>query len=156
MRKAKYDLKQVICPNASCIGHSSNVARPGYWVRFTGLSGESCMGRVLGRIAVAENAGPDSTSCRGMLAIIRLHGCAQSAGITWVRREDVTECYAKPPRDLFAWITGDDWVKSAKDIHRIVAMDQYGTLQEQFIASRNDPEKAYNARPEYVAQFILN
>ena len=146
MRKARYDLKQVICKNSSHIGHSSNVARPGSWITIdTGRTA-----RVLGRIA--ETDGPND--CVGWLAVITLY--ARSAGIAWIDPHDVRECYGTPPVNLMDWLTSPDWVKSKQDIHHIIAMDQHGTTQEQFIATRHDPDKAYNARPEYVAQFILN
>lgn len=152
MRKARYDLRQVICKNARCFGYSSNVAKPGYWVSFTGSSGEKCSGRVLGRIAETDR---DGKNCSGYLAVIRLTLECTHAGIAWVNPTDVTHCYRNPPADLFAWITGPEWVKNKRDIARIVAMNEHGTLSDSFIATRNDLEKAYNARPEYVSQWVL-
>lgn len=152
MRKARYDMRQVICRNSSCLGYSSIYAKPGYWVAYRGLSGEACIGRVLGRIAETDRGSPN---CAGHLAVMRLFMECTHAGIAWVNPDDVTHCYAKPPRDLLAWITGDDWVQSKRDIARIIAMDQHGTTSDSFIASRDEPDKAYNARPQYVAQFIL-
>ena len=32
MRKARYDMQKVVCKNSSCIGYSSNIAKPGYWI----------------------------------------------------------------------------------------------------------------------------
>lgn len=152
MRKANYDCKRVICKNSSGLGYSSNVAKPGYWIAFKGGSGEQCIGRVLGRIAETDRQGAD---CAGCLAVIRLHMESTHAGIAWVNPNDVTHCYEKPPADLLAWITGSEWVKNKGDIARIIAMAQHGTTSESFIATRNDPEKAYNARPSYIKQFIL-
>lgn len=148
MRRARYDLKQVICKNSSCIRHSSNIARPGYWITY----GAHNTGRVLGRIAETDRP----NDCVGYLAVMRLSPGMQSAGIDWVNPSTVTNVYSTPPAQLLAWITAPDWVESKHDIARIIAMDQHGATQEQFIATRDDPDKAYNARPEYVAQFILS
>ena len=145
MRKARYDLKQVICPNASTLGYSIRVARPGYWVETR--EGRYC--RVLGRIAESDG----SNECAGYLSVIALYTC--SAALRWLHPCDVNACYEHPPAQLFQWLTGPDWVKSPKDIARIIAMHEHGTLQEQFIVNRDLPDQAYNARPEYVAQFIL-
>lgn len=143
MRKARYDLKQVICPNASTIGYSTYVAKPGYWIT-TAFS----TARVLGRIA-------EPYECKGWLAVVSLLQGHRSAGIRWIDPKEVTAVYATPPAQLFQWLTGPDWVKSPKDIARIIAMHEHGTLQEQFIANRDLPDQAYNARPEYAQQFIL-
>lgn len=147
MRRATYDRKKVICPNSSCIGYSSNVAKPGYWISYKNGFDSQSIARVLGRIASPHDVG-------GFLAVMRLSMVGTHASIAWVDPKDVSECYEKPPRALLDWITGDDWVKTAGDIARIVAMSEHGTTSESFIRTRNDPEKAYNARPEYVAQFI--
>ena len=152
MRKAKYDLRKVICRKASCLGYSSNVAKPGYWVSFVGGSGEACIGRVVGRIAESDGSG---TNCRGYLAVMRLSMECTHAYINWVNPDDVRHCYEKPPAALLEWIAGADWVKSAADVARLIAMSQHSTTSENFIATRDDPEKAYNARPEYAAQFIM-
>lgn len=151
MRKAKYDLRKVVCPNSSCLGYSSNIAKPGYWIAWDDGNGPQ-LGRVLGRIADTDVGGK---VCEGYIAVVRLMMECTHAGVSWVDPKSVTRCYVKPPRHLLAWITGDVWVNSAKDIARIVAMSEHGTLSESFITTRDDPEKAYNARPEYVAQFIL-
>lgn len=150
MRKAKYDLRMVVCRKASCLGYSSNVAKPGYWVSFVGDSGESCLGRVVGRIAKT-----DGLDCRGYLAVMRLSMECTHAFVTWVNPDDVRHCYKKPPAALLNWITGAEWVKSAADVARLIAMSRHGTTSDQFIATRDDPEKAYNARPEYVNQWVL-
>lgn len=146
MRKARYDLRKVTCPNSSHIGHSTNVARPGSWI----LTCTGQTARVLGRVAETD----DPNDCVGFLAVMTLY--ARSAGIFWIDPYDVRECYDTPPVKLLDWLTSPDWVGSKHDIHRIIAMGEHGTLQEQFIATRHDPDKAYNARPEYVAQFILS
>lgn len=146
MLKARYDLQQVICRHSSGIGHSVHIARPGSWI----VTNDAVTGRVLGRIAEADGA----PECKGWIAAIMLHN--HSAGIAWIHPYEVTLVYEHPPARLLAWLTGPDWVRSKHDIARIIAMDQHGTLQEQFIATRDDPEKAYNARPEYAAQWILN
>ena len=151
MRKARYDMRKVICKNASCIGSSSNVARPGYWVTWTEAN-RTFTGRVLGRIAETDR---DGANCSGYLAIVRLHSGMQSAGICWVHPDSVSDCWQKPPAALLTWITGDEWVSNKDDIARIVAMSEHGSMQEQFIANRGDPEHAYNSRPAYVQQFIL-
>lgn len=149
MRKAKYDLRKVICPNASCIGYSSNVAKPGYWIAY---GSDRRIARVLGRIAETDR---DGTDCKGWLAVIRMGMECTSGFIDWVNPSDVRHCYAKTPADFLTWLTGTDWVQSKNDIHRIIAMNEHGTLSDQFIATRNDPAKPYNARPLYVDQFIL-
>lgn len=154
MRKATYSLKKVVCKNSSCIGHSSNVAKPGYWITWqnTPTGTHEGVGRVLGRI---DNASWDGVPVIGHLAVIRLFADMTFAGIAWVHPDDVTSVHEQAPAQLLAWITGDEWVKNKHDIARIVAMSQHGTLSEQFIANRDKPEQAYNARPEYVAQFVL-
>lgn len=152
MRKAKYDMRQVICSNASCIGYSSNVARPGYWIRVKHEPACPTVGRVLGRIAETDRGGMD---CAGWLAVVTLHGSLRFAGIRWINPADVIECYEKPPADLLTWITGAEWVKNKDDIARIVAMSEHGTLSDEFIGNRDNPDQAYNARPAYVSQFIL-
>lgn len=152
MRKAKYDMRQVVCPNSSGLGYSSNIAKPGYWVSFNGPSDQQCFGRVIGRIAETDRDGKD---CRGYLAVVRLFMELTHAGIAWVNPSDVTACYENPPAELLAWITGAEWVKSKSDIARIIAMSEHGTLSDSFIGNRDNPEQAYNARPEYAAQFIL-
>jgi hypothetical protein len=138
VKPAKYDRRQVVCPNSSCLGYSSNIAKPGYWV-----ATESNLGRVLGRVNGS------------MLAVVFLGMEATSAFVRWVDPKDIRACYEKPPRNLLAWITSDTWVSSHADIHKIVAMSEYGTLSESYIATRDDPEKPYNSRPEYVQQFVL-
>jgi hypothetical protein len=152
VRKAKYDRRKVICRKASCIGYSSNVAKPGYWVSFVGGSGELCIGRVIGRIAETDFEGTD---CRGYLAVMTLSCECTHSFVRWVNPDDVRHCYETPPAALLTWITGADWVKSAADVARLIAMSQHGATSDQFIATRNDPEKAYNARPEYVNQWVL-
>ena len=158
MRKARYSLKKVICRNSSCIGYSSVTAKPGYWIAWRDCPvvgqplPEARYGRVLGRIDETDR---DGTDCKGWLAVMRLSMELTHASIAWVNPADVTHVYEKPPADLLAWITGAEWVKNKDDIARILAMSEHGTTSDQFIASRNDPEKAYNARPQYVKQFIL-
>jgi hypothetical protein len=154
MRKAQYDMQRVICKNASCIGYSSNVAKPGYWVSWRDGANAAgpLIGRVIGRIAKTDGQGND---CAGFLAVMSLGMEATHAWIRWVDPADVTACYEKPPADLLAWITGNEWVKNKGDIARMIAMSEHGTLSESFIATRNDPSKPYNSRPAYVAQFIL-
>lgn len=152
MRKAKYDMRRVICKNSSCIGNSSNIAKPGFWIVYCDDSGKQYAGRVLGRIAETDRDGKD---CAGHLAVMRLHTGMRSAGIAWVHPDSVRDVYEHPPAALLEWITGPEWVKSAADIARIIAMDQHGTTCESFIDSRHAPDKAYNSRPEYVQQWIL-
>lgn len=151
MRKARYDMRQVVCPNASCIGHSSNIAKPGYWITWN-MHGSLRTGRVLGRIAECDDDGYD---CAGFLVVMMLHVGHMHAGIQWIEPTTVTECYDKPPKELFAWITGDDWVKNKGDIARLIAMSEHGTTSESYIATRNDPDKPYNSRPGYNEQYIL-
>lgn len=150
MRKARYDLRKVVCPNSSYLGYSSNVAKPGYWITWVGDHPGFNVGRVLGRIA--ETDGPD---CKGWLAVITLFSSHNAAGIRWIKPTWVNTVYEKPPAKLLAWITGETWVKNKHDIARIIAMSEHGTLQEQFIENRDNPDQAYNARPEYIQQFIL-
>lgn len=152
MRKARYDMRRVVCRNASLLGSATRIAKPGHWVIFDQGAGAPTMGRVLGRIAECDQDGAD---CRGYLAVIAFYGGHGFCGVRWVNPDDVRECYARPPRAILEWLTGPEWVKSAADIGRILAMSQHGTLSEDYIGTRNDPEKAYNARAEYIGQFIL-
>lgn len=152
MRKARYDMKQVVCPNASTLGYGKNIVRPGYWVRFAHGAGDE-IGRVLGRIAETDR---DGNACKGFLAVIRLICEGTAGGIAWVDPRDVTYALEKPPAKFLAWITGDEWVKSKDDIARIIAMHEHGTLSESYIENRDNPDQAYNARPEYIKQFILD
>lgn len=159
MRKARYSMKQVICRNSSLLGFSSNLAKPGYWVawRDSPVVGQPLpelrIGRVLGRIEEAE--GYNLPKCAGFLAVVALTMECTHAGVRWVNPADVTQCYEKPPAELLAWLTGDAWVKNKNDIARIVAMSEHGTLSDRYIANRDNPDQAYNARPEYIKQFIL-
>lgn len=150
MRKARYDMRQVICPNSSCIGYSSNIAKPGYWVTVREGLSAPYLARVLGRVAETDRDGLD---CKGHLAVVRLFDT--HCTVRWVHPYSVQDCFEKPPAKLLAWLTGDEWVKRKDDIARIVAMSEHGTLSESYIANRDNPEQAYNARPEYVKQFIL-
>jgi hypothetical protein len=152
MRKARYDMKQVICPNASLIAYGTRVVRPGYWIEFKVGSNRE-LGRVLGRVAETDRDGID---CTGHLAVIRLICEGTAGGICWVPPADVIYALEKPPAKFLAWITGDEWVKSQDDIARIVAMNEHGTLSESYIENRDNPDQAYNARPEYIKQFILD
>lgn len=152
MRKATYSTKQVICKNASGIGYSQNKARPGYWIAWND-GNTPRIGRVMGRIDRTDGVNP--LDCAGYIAVMRLFMECTHAGVSWVDPATVTHCYAKAPADLLQWITGDAWVKSPKDIARLVAMSEHGTTSESFIATRNDPDKAYNARAAYIDQFIL-
>lgn len=152
MRKARYDMRQVICPNATTLGHCTVIAKPGRWIAWD--DGAQRIGRVLGRIAETDYR--DGTTCAGWLAVIGLFCEATAAGIRWVNPAHVQAIYKEPPAQLLAWLTGAEWVKNKNDIARIIAMSQHGTLSESYIANRDNPEQAYNARPEYVAQFILN
>lgn len=152
MRKARYDMKQVICPKASCLGFSSNVARPGYWITWDSGAGSPTVGRVLGRIAEDDYGSPRVV---GHIAVMALFSDLTHAGVRWVAPDEVRSCHIDPPADLLAWITGRDWVKNKVDIHRLIAMSEHGTCSDDYIHKRNDPEQAYNARPEYVAQFII-
>ena len=131
MRKATYDLRKVVCRNASCIGYSSNIAKPGYWITW---NGGNSTGRVLGRIAES-----DHFPGKGYLAVIQLHAANKHAGIQWVNPDDVVCCYEKPPAKLLAWLCGEDWVKNKDDIARIIAMSHHGTLSEEYID--NEPIK---------------
>lgn len=149
MRKARYDMKQVICKNASLIGSSTCIARPGYWIHFK--DGGPDFGRVLGRVAKT-----DGYDCKGWLAVVVFHGHHGFCGFRWVDPDDVRECYPYTPHKILAWLTGPDWVKSKADIARIIAMSEHGTLSEDYIDNRDKPDQAYNARPEYVQQFLLD
>ncbi len=151
MQKARYDLRKVTCKNSSLIGFSSNVAKPGYWVVCkTDPAGTPVMGRVMGRVAESQNG-----EGVGHLAVMVLGMGGTHAFVRWIDPALVSECYETAPADLLAWLTGDNWVKDKNDIARLVAMSQYGTTSDRYIASRDDADKAYNARPEYVRQFIL-
>lgn len=153
MRRAKYSMKRIICPNASSIGYSTTICKPGYWVVWV-EDGREYSGRVLGRIEETENKN-GLKDCAGMITVIRFYSGGRSCGVAWVDRHSVRECYPNPAANLAKWITGDDWVKSKKDILRIIAMQQHGTLSEEYIGDRDNPEKPYNCRPEYVNQFEL-
>lgn len=150
MRKARYDMKRVICKYASLIGSSTRIAKPGHWVALD--TSYRMVGRVLGRVAECDRDGAD---CKGYLAVVVFHGGHGFCGIRWVHPDDVRECYEHAPQRILAWLTGDEWVKNKGDIARIIAMSGYGTLSEDYIETRDDPEKAYNSRPEYVQQFLL-
>ncbi len=165
MRKAKYSAKKVYLPNASRLGYGLSYAKPGNWIVYTehheeigtGKPSEhSRMARVLGRIDHDDHmAGSTLEDCAGFLAVMALADSGTHAYPRWVNPVDVTECYEKPPRALLEWLTGDDWPQRGADVGRVLAMAQHGTCSESYIASRNDPAKAYNARPEYVSQFTL-
>lgn len=156
MRKAKYSAKKVYLSRASRIGFGLTHAKPGNWVRFVSHnyngSRNSHVGRVIGRIDETDR---DGENCAGHLAVMQLSDDATHAYVRWVDPAHVLDCYEKPPRALLQWITGDDWPKSGTDAPRLIAMAEHGTCSETYIASRQSPDKPYNARPEYVAQFTL-
>ena len=155
MRKARYNMQQVICRNASHIGYSTTRAKPGYWVAYKNF-GVPHIGRVLGRIAETDRQGLD---CKGYLAVMVLGMDCTHAGVQWVDPSYVTHCYERPPAALLTWITNPiNWVKSKHDIARLIAMARHGTTSDQFIATRNDPDKPYNnpAHAEaFNGQYIL-
>lgn len=151
MRKFKMSGRRVICRNASLIGYSTNVARPGSWIVFNDGAGLR-VARVLGRIERTDNGGED---CRGWIAAVRMSIDATSASIAWVNPADVVQCLDAPPHQLLSWITGADWPTDAAGRARAVAMGEFGTLSEQFIETRDDPAKPYNSRPEYATQWTL-
>ena len=155
MRKARYDMQQVICRNASHIGYSTKRAKPGYWVAYNNL-GDTHIGRVLGRIAETDRQGFD---CKGFLAVMVLGIECTHAGVQWVDPSFVTHCYEHAPHDLLTWITDPtNWVSNKGDITRLIAMAQHGTTSNQFIATRNDADKPYNnpARAKaFNGQYIL-
>jgi len=153
MRKARFDLKQVVCRNSSCLGYSSNIARSGYWITYRqGGTGDVRAARVMGRIAETDRDGED---CSGWVIAMKLNADLRSTFIVWINPEWITDCYETPPADLLAWIAGDAWVKNKCDIVRLVAMAEHGTTSNTYIGNRDNPDQAYNARPEYMAQFVL-
>jgi hypothetical protein len=152
MRKARYDLQQVICRNSSLLGYATRVVRPGYWVAWT-MSNDLRVGRVMGRVAETDL---DGANCAGWLVVMLLDSTHSHAYTVWVDPLWVTYAVEKPPKELLTWITGDEWVKNKEGLHRLLAMSQHGTTSEQYIASRNDPDKPYNSRPAYVSQWILS
>lgn len=150
MRKAAYSCKRVICPNASLIGDSTRIAKPGHWIVWR--DGEAWrVGRVMGRIE--KNDGPNYYA--GHIVAMCLSTDLESAGIRWVNPADVTHCSESAPAQMLAWISGPEWVKNKKDIARLIAMAQHGTTSERYIGTRNDADKPYNSRPEYAAQWVM-
>lgn len=150
MRRFRMDGRKVICPKASLLGYSSNVARPGSWIVYLDHDANRRVARVLGRIAEVE----DNPECRGWLAVVSPSTCMTAAYVRWIDPADVRECYAQPPQQLLSWLMGD-WPTSKAGRERVVAMGEHGTLSEAFIATRDDPAKPYNCRPVYVAQWVL-
>jgi hypothetical protein len=152
-------------PNASLIGYGVYYAKPGYWMTWSdpGEPGKEHTGRVLGRIECAAYAGADDTPAMyaGWLAVMQLGDNMTHAYVRWVDPAWVQVCYERPPAQLMAWITGDDWPKRAADIPRLIAMAEYGSCSESYIADRNNPDKPYNGRNgtisagEYCAQYVL-
>jgi hypothetical protein len=166
MRRAKYSAKKVRLPNASLIGYGVYYAKPGYWVTWGDpLQDDSKahrIGRVLGRIeCAAYDTGKGALDCMGWLAVMQLSDDLTHAYVRWVDPAWVQVCYEQPPAQLMAWITGDDWPKRATDIPRLIAMSEYGSCSESYIADRNNPDKPYNGRngtisaDEYNAQYVL-
>lgn len=153
MRRAKYSAKHVRLPHASTLGFDVTVAKPGYWIMWT-EEGQTHVGRVLGRIDEAER-GEGLPDCKGHLAVIALACDLHHAHVRWVDPADVERCQPTPPAALLAWITGEDWPATAREIPRIIAMADYGTCSQTSINFRNDPSRHYNARPEYIAQYVL-
>jgi hypothetical protein len=153
MRKAKYSAKKVYLPNSSRVGYDVSHAKPGHWIVYQ-CSGVRFTGRVLGRVDRTCSDGMED--CAGWIAALVLSEDMSSAFVRWVAPEWVLRCLKAPPRELLAWITGDEWPKRAADIPRMLAMQDHGTCCESYIASRNDPAKPFNKNPEYIAQFVLS
>lgn len=154
MRRAQYSAKKVFLPNVSHIGFVELYAKPGHWITWS--DGSMRTGRVLGRIECAEYAvGVGTCDVRGWLGVMQLSDDLTHAYVRFVNPEWVVTCYANPPAQLLAWIAGTDWPKSAAEIPRLLAMAEYGTCSESYIAARDDPSKPYNARPEYNLQYVL-
>jgi hypothetical protein len=149
MRKAKYSAKKVYLPKSSRIGYGVTYAKPGHWITW----GERCNGRVLGRIDESSRDGLEN--CDGWLAVMSLGEDLTHAFVRWVNPAEVTSCRETPPAALLAWITGDEWPKTAAGIPRMLAMAEHGTCSDHYIAARNDPSKPFNARTEYARQFVL-
>jgi hypothetical protein len=153
VRRAKYSAKKVYLPNASTLGFGVRYAKPGSWITWETDGCAPNTGRVLGRID--ETARDGLENCDGWLAVMALSRDMGHAHVRWVNPADVYQCQESPPAALLAWITGEEWPTHRRDIPRLIAMSEHGTCSNEYIASRNDPAKPYNARPEYVAQFIL-
>jgi hypothetical protein len=167
MRRAKYSAKKVYLPKASTIGYGTYYAKPGFWLTWADpqQNGNTVRrnGRVLGRIeCAAYEIGLGTQDCVGWIAVMQLADDMTHAYVRWVNPEWVEICYEKPPAQLLAWITGDEWPKQGKDVARLLAMANYGTCSESYISQRNDPEKPYNGRnglisaDEYNSQYVLS
>ncbi len=155
MRKIRLDRKQVMLPNASTLGYGLYKAKPGNWIMWSD-DGHTRIGRVIGRIAEADRvAGKPYDYCVGWLVVMRLYDDMDHAGINWVEPKKVTRCLEQPPHALLAWITGPEWVTTKEDGYRLIAMSEHGTTSEQFIHKRDNPDQAYNARPQYIDQLKL-
>lgn len=155
MRRAKYSAKKVYLPNATSIGYCVKWAKPGYWIMWNAQPGVLSVGRVLGRIEWAQFNEGNREDVRGYLAVMALADDCTHAYVRWVAPKEVACCQEKPPRALLDWITGDKWAKRGADVGWYIALAEHGTTSDSYIATRDDPAKAYNARPEYVAQFII-
>lgn len=149
MRNATFDRKSVICKNAATIGYGVQTAKPGSWVSFYTEGRHSAqrsqsVGRVVGRVVVADRPNGEGQEPIGHLLVMKLDHQQFSSYQVWIDPLDVTNCRDRPPVELMRWITGDEWVSKDADILRMLRMSDYGTTAEEYIASRHDEDKPYN------------
>lgn len=151
MIKCKIDRRQVICKNASTLGSFTSKVKPGYWITWFDSYKVRC-GRVIGRITETDYL-EVGERYKVRLAVMEFWVDTAHCSVVWVDPDTVQTALPTAPAQLLAWLTSEEFLKT--DPHKLIAMAYYGTLSERYIASRDDPDKAYNARPEYVDQFKL-
>lgn len=127
MRKADISKRQVICPNASLIGHSTNKARVGSWIHYGDAAG-SHVGRMIGRIEWAEPVGGDSTNVKGWIVALVLTMENRSCSVRWINPKDVLHVYSDTPKAFLEWFVSD-W---PNDSEALLAVCEFGTMQDQF------------------------
>jgi hypothetical protein len=91
------DNQQVILPNASLLGYSTNRAKRGSWIVFEGES-RLAAGRVVGRV-----------HCEGKtyLEVIVTDAGLTMAYVRWIDPVCVRECYSQPHRRVFEFLMGE-------------------------------------------------
>jgi hypothetical protein len=135
------DGRQVLCPHASLIGYSSNMARVGYFFTYA-EDDQIKYARMLARISWAPQIGNDKPIKNWILAMV-LSMNASSAYERWVDPATVREVYEKPPTKLTTFFFQPILPYRVEVMRRLI---EHGTLQEQFMDSAEERVEMFKSR----------
>ena len=102
----------VVAPNATLLGFGTRKVKRGNWVVYESSDGARFVGRVISRV-----------TCEGKV-YVEIAQAAENFGyvyIRWIEPEQVKECRASPPRNVFSFFSG-----SFDDPETIHAQIEYG------------------------------